>query len=83
MSRDPVYDVTSPVFDTVKIKLQKPYYKGDSLIIKTINNTGGNYLIESADFNGTPIQPRSALLPHRALAEGGTLTISLTPENEE
>lgn len=83
VSRDPVYDVTSPIFDTVRIKLQKPYYKGDNLTIKTINNSHDNYLIESADFNGTPLQPRSALLPHRALAEGGTLTISLTPENEE
>lgn len=27
---------------------------------------------------GTPLQPRSAFLLHRALAEGGTLTISLT-----
>lgn len=81
VEREPVYDVTSPVFDTVRIKLQKPYYKGDSLVIRTVSNSGSNCLIRSADFNGTALDPASALIPHSALAAGGTLTVNLMSED--
>ncbi len=76
-SSEPVYDITSPIFDKVTIKLQAPYYTGSEFVIEMTNNSEENYLIGSAEFNGTAINPHMALLKHSSLAKGGCLKINL------
>ena len=46
--RDPAYDITSPVFDEVIIKLDSVYYKGKEFRIKTYNNSTENCYIQRA-----------------------------------
>ena len=76
-SAEPDYDLTSPVFDKVTISLAKPYYKGDSLVIRTRGIDTGNYAIGRACINGRLIDPAKAIITHRELAEGGTIEIEL------
>lgn len=74
-SADPVYDITSPVFDEIRIQLSPSYYKGKELVIRTENNSADNYLILSADFNGKEI--KDFMIRHEELASGGVLNIKL------
>ena len=76
-SVEPDYDLTSPVFDKVTITLAKPYYKGDSLVIRTRGIENGNYAIKNAAINGRAIDPDRAIIKHRELAEGGTIEVVL------
>ena len=74
---NPDYDVTSPIFDRVVIQLPKPYYPGKPLEIITDNCSADNYLIDSATFNGQPLDPMHAIITHDALRQGGLLHIAL------
>lgn len=78
-SQKPDYDVTSPIFDRVTIRLRQPYYKGDKLVINTLNKQKDNYLIGSIDLNGHFIDPMKAIILHSDIINGGTLTITLKP----
>ena len=42
-SDTPYYDITSPVFDKITIKLNKNYYEGSTFTITTTNNNTKNY----------------------------------------
>ncbi len=75
VSRNPHYDITSPIFDTVTIRLNKDYYPGEQIKIVTHNNSEANCYIQSLSFNGTPL--KECLIPHSVLTAGGTLDIYL------
>lgn len=49
---NPVYDITSPVFDEVAIKLNPNYYPGKEFIIRTHDNSDKNFYIQKASLNG-------------------------------
>lgn len=69
------YDITSPLFDEVKIHLNQKYYLGEMFTIKTKNNSVENMYIQSAKLNGkdwTNFQ-----FSHDAFAKGGTLELEL------
>lgn len=72
---DPVYDITSPVFDEITIKLDPAYYPGGEFVIRTHDNSAGNCYIQRASLNGRDF--RSCFLPHRELVKGGTLDLWL------
>ena len=55
-SRDPQYDITSPVFDEVTISLDTDYYKGKTFKIKTYNNSTANCYIQRARLKRKRIQ---------------------------
>ncbi len=74
---NPQYQIGSPLFDKITIRLNQKYYPGKSLTIKTIDNNDKNRYILSADFNGKPIAEPS--LNHRELVKGGTLTLKMGP----
>jgi predicted alpha-1,2-mannosidase len=75
VSSTPVYEITSPVFDEITIKLDPKYYKGSQFIIKTYNNSKTNMYIQKAKLNGEPLQ--NFWFSHADFAKGGTLEIWL------
>lgn len=77
-SLTPFYEITSPVFDKVTIKLDKKYYKGDTFTIKTYNNSEENCYIQKAELNGEALDNFWFL--HEEFAAGGELKIWLGRE---
>ncbi len=71
----PTYDITSPIFDTITIKLDNRYYKGKQFVIKTHNNSAANCYIQRATLNGAVQQ--KVTFPHEAFANGGELELWL------
>ena len=74
-AKDPVYDITAPVFDEVVIHLSKPYYTGEKVVIQTKNHPETHYSIQQCEWNGKPLD--NFLLPHAEFAKGGLLRITL------
>lgn len=77
-SIDPVYDITSPVFDEVVIKLNSHYYPGKEFIIRTYNNSRANCYIQKASLNGAAWN--LSCFPHADLIKGGLLELWLGPQ---
>ncbi len=73
----PTYQITSPVFDRVTIRLNKQYYPGGEFVIATRNNSPENIYIQSARLNGHPLD--QCWFPHAGLARGGKLELELGP----
>lgn len=77
-STNPTYQITSPVFDRVTIRLDKDYFTGRKFTIITRNNSAANIYIQSVKLNGKPLTKFWFL--HSDLVKGGTLEITLGPE---
>ena len=74
----PVVDLGSPIFDKVTIHLDANYYSGKQFVIEVRNNKPENYYVQSASFNGKPLQ--SQWLFHDELVKGGTLKLEMGPK---
>jgi len=74
-SATPVYEITSPVFDNITIKLDNKYYKGRQFTIIANNNSKANIYIQKAELNGKPL--KNFWFTHEDFAKGGTLEIWL------
>ena len=74
----PVYEITSPVFDSITIKLDPKYYKGSTFTIITHNNSKENTYIQKARLNGKELN--DFWFTHEDFAKGGTLEIWLGNE---
>jgi predicted alpha-1,2-mannosidase len=74
----PVLDITSPIFDSVRIALNPKYYPGGQFVITTKNNNAANMYIQSATLNGQPLD--NAWFYHSQFAAGGTLELTLGPQ---
>ena len=74
-SQTPYYELTSPIFDEVIIKLDNRYYDGKEFRIKTNNNGYANNYIQSATLNGKALNNFWFL--HSDFAKGGTLELWL------
>ena len=72
---DPYYEITSPVFDEIVIKLDNEYYPGEEFRIKVHGNSAENCYIQRAELNGKP--HNSFRLPHDTFARGGVLELWL------
>ncbi|MBT4412064.1 MAG: glycoside hydrolase family 92 protein [Bacteroidetes bacterium] len=72
-SVDPVYEITSPVFDEIIIKLDQKYYPGESFTIKTHNNSDENCYIQKAELNG--MQLDQCWFTHEEFSKGGLLEL--------
>jgi len=77
-SIDPIYEITSPVFDEITIHLSEEYHGGDQFKIVTRNNSEENRYIQSAKLNGEVLD--KAWFYHKDFARGGLLEIVLGPE---
>lgn len=74
-STTPQYEITSPIFNKVTIKLDHRYYAGKEVVIETIHNSPENVYIQKVWWNGTPYH--SFKLPHSEFVKGGCLIIEL------
>ena len=79
-SDTPYYDITSPVFDEIKISLNNDYYQGREFRIKVNNNSATNCYIQKAELNGKNWE--YSQFAHKTFAEGGQLELWLgeTPQ---
>jgi predicted alpha-1,2-mannosidase len=75
VDQNPVYDITSPIFDKVTIELDSRYYKGKTFVIETENNSKENMYIQQAFLNDNPLN--TFWFRHKHFAEGGTLKLIL------
>jgi len=77
-SQEPVYEITSPIFDKITIQLDPKYYSGKTFTIKTYDNSPENVYIQKAVLNGKPLE--ECWFAHSELAKGGKLELWLGPE---
>lgn len=78
---DPSFQVVSPLFDKITIRLNKDYYPGDEFVIETVGNTPENLYINTLQLNGKAMD--SVQLPFAEVVKGGTLKVSLSPVPNE
>ena len=72
---EPTFQLGSPLFDEVIIKLDKNYYSGKELIIKTINNSKENIYIQDVTFNGKILD--KFWIERNRVMKGGELVIEM------
>ena len=73
---DPSFQVGSPLFDKVTIKLNRDYYPGREFVIETSGNTPENLYIQSLELDGKPLD--TIQLPFADVVDGGTLKVNLS-----
>jgi predicted alpha-1,2-mannosidase len=74
----PVYEITSPIFDTIRIKLNASYYSGKEFTIICHNNSRANCYIQNARLYGQELN--DFWFTHDTFSKGGKLEIWLGPE---
>lgn len=74
-AQEPVYEITSPIFDEITIKLDQRYYPGDKFVIRTMNNSAANMYIQQVKLNGEKWD--RFWFPHDTFKKGGLLEIWL------
>ncbi|MCK5464243.1 MAG: GH92 family glycosyl hydrolase [Bacteroidales bacterium] len=75
---DPVFQIGSPLFDKITVKLDPKYHEGRELIIKTVNNSPQNIYVQSATFNGESLG--KYWVKRNTLLKGGELILGMSPE---
>lgn len=73
---NPQYQIGSPIFNKVSIKLNPEYYKGKKFIIQANNNSASNIYIEDANYNNRPLQNLS--ISHTDITNGGELILEMS-----
>nr|WP_068887515.1 GH92 family glycosyl hydrolase [Pedobacter panaciterrae] len=71
-------DLTSPIFNEIKIKLNPNYYKGKEFVIKAHNNSPENIYIQSAKLNGKLLN--SSFISFKDIVNGGLLELYMGSE---
>jgi putative alpha-1,2-mannosidase len=77
---DKRYEITSPVFDKIVIKLDPRYAKGKTFTIIAKDNSVQHAYIKNASLNGKAYQ--SCHLNYEDLVSGGTLELQMTNQPE-
>jgi predicted alpha-1,2-mannosidase len=75
---NPDYQITSPIFDKVTIRLNRKYFRGNYFVITTKSNSITNCYIQSVKLDGKPWN--QFWFPHTNLVNGGRLEIKLGPQ---
>ena len=78
---DPSFQVVSPLFDRITIKLNNDYYPGKEFVIETTGNAPENLYIQSLSLDGKPMD--TVQLPFADVVRGGKLTVSLSDKPNE
>lgn len=72
------YEITSPVFNEIEIRLAGKYATGKRFQIKAINNSEKNIYIQQASLNGVPLE--RCWLHYDEIISGGELKLEMGPE---
>jgi predicted alpha-1,2-mannosidase len=72
---NPIYELSSPLFDEVEIKLDEKYFTGKKFKITTINNSEENLYIQSAILNGRPL--KNSWIYASEIHKGGELILNM------
>ncbi|RYY55108.1 MAG: glycoside hydrolase family 92 protein [Chitinophagaceae bacterium] len=72
---NPRYEITSPVFSSITIKLDPAYAKGKTFTVVARDNKPGNIYIRSARLNGKPYN--KCYIDHADIARGGVLELQM------
>ena len=75
---DGIYQITSPVFDEITLKLDPNYATGTHFRVIAHNNSPENIYIQSAKLNNESLQ--RCWLAHNEIAAGGRLELVMGPE---
>ncbi|MCB9304201.1 MAG: glycoside hydrolase family 92 protein [Lewinellaceae bacterium] len=75
--REPKMQLGSPVFDRITIDLNADYASGKTFVIETHNNSPENVYVQSATFNGNPLD--EAQLNYSDIVNGGKLVLEMGP----
>ncbi|MEM8890293.1 MAG: glycoside hydrolase domain-containing protein, partial [Bacteroidota bacterium] len=77
-SQEPYYDIGSPIFEEIRIKLDPAYFEGGEFVIEANNTSSQNRYIQSANLNGEPLN--QAWFYHKDLVKGGSLKLEMGAE---
>jgi len=75
---NPVYQITSPIFEKTVIHLDRDIYKGKSFSIRANSLSEKNYYIRSAKLNGESIN--RSWITHEEISKGGDLVLEMGSE---
>jgi len=78
---EPIYEISSPIFDRITIALHPDYYPGESFVIETMDNIEGNRYIQSATLNGRKLS--RPWFRHKTMVSGGFLRLVLVNQPEK
>lgn len=73
---NPEYQIGSPIFDEITIKLNPKYYSDKNLTIQTLNNAPNNTQVNQVRFNDQPIE--NYRIRHSEIIKGGTLILEMS-----
>lgn len=73
----PTVDLGSPIFDKITIHLDRRYYKGETFVIETKNNSMENVYVQRAYLNGKRLQKPQ--INFSDISNGGVLTLEMGP----
>ncbi|WP_235833017.1 GH92 family glycosyl hydrolase [Arcticibacter tournemirensis] len=79
---DPKFQIGSPLFSRIEIKLNKEYHKGNKFVIEAENNSPGNIYVQSVFNNGK--KQNSISIPFADVVNGGKLKLTMDskPNND-
>ena len=77
-SVEPIYEISSPIFDKITIHLDNKYYPGKTFVIEAKNNSAQNNYIQSAELNGKALN--TFWFKHSDLIKGGKLVLQMGAE---
>lgn len=77
-SENPSFQIGSPLFDKITVRLNPDYYEGEEFVIRTEGNTSENMYVGSIELDGKPVD--TVQLPLSEIGKGGTLTVRLSSE---
>ena len=72
-----LYQVGSPLFDSVTIRLNPAFYPGERFVVKAQGNGPDSVYVQSAALDGRPYERPH--LDHGDLVKGGTLVLTMGP----
>lgn len=75
---NPIYEITTPLFEKVTIYLNNDYYPGKTFIIQTKNDPEKNMYIQKSKLNDKPVN--RCWFYHHEFANGGILELELGPK---
>jgi predicted alpha-1,2-mannosidase len=81
ISATPIYEIGSPIFEKVTIRLDERYYPGGEFIIEAGNSSPGKDFIRKAKLNGEEME--SPWFPHSDFAGGGRLVLKMSSKPEK